>query len=127
MNKNKKNTKYLFLLGKSLSLSFIVTLTFFVIFTLIFTYTSLGEKWIPLINTIILIISITLGSIKLAINSSKKGFINGGIVGLSYMIFLILFSMIIFKNTDFSIYTLTKLGIGLATGMIAGMIGVNLK
>lgn len=127
MNKSNKNTKYVFLLGKSLLLSFIVTLIFFVIFTLIFTYTSLGEKWIPLVNTIILIISISLGAIKMAINSTKKGFINGGIVGLSYMVLLILFSMVVFKNTGFSIYILTKLGIGLATGTIAGMIGVNLK
>ncbi|MGO1528473.1 MAG: TIGR04086 family membrane protein [Senegalia sp. (in: firmicutes)] len=124
---NKKNNKYFLLLGKSLLLSFIVSLVFFIIFTLIFTYTSLGEKWIPLVNTIILILSISLGAIKMSINSSEKGFINGGIVGLSYMLVLILFSIIAFKSSAFSIFTFTKLLVGLFTGMIAGMIGVNLK
>ncbi|MGO1653139.1 TIGR04086 family membrane protein, partial [Senegalia sp. (in: firmicutes)] len=67
------------------------------------------------------------GAIKMSINSSKKGFINGGIVGLSYMLVLILFSIIAFKSSAFSIFTFTKLLVGLFTGMIAGMIGVNLK
>ncbi|MGO1712614.1 MAG: TIGR04086 family membrane protein [Senegalia sp. (in: firmicutes)] len=52
---------------------------------------------------------------------------NGGIVGLSYMLVLILFSIIAFKSSAFSIFTFTKLLVGLFTGMIAGMIGVNLK
>lgn len=127
LNTGKKNMNYVLLLGKSLLLSFIVTLILFVIFTLILTYTSLGEKWIPLVNTVILIISISLGAIKIAINSSKRGFINGGVLGLSYMLLLILFGFIVFKNTGIDIYSLTKLGIGVLVGIIAGMIGVNLK
>nr|WP_252187873.1 TIGR04086 family membrane protein [Anaeromonas frigoriresistens] len=108
-------------------LSFIVTLIFFVLFTLILTYTKLSENLIPLIDSIILIISISLGAIKMSINTSKRGFLNGGVVGLVYIVILIIFSMIFMKDFQFSTYTLTKLIIGLVTGILAGMIGVNLK
>lgn len=127
MKSSKPTMNYGAILGKSLLLSFIVTLIFFVVFTLILTYTKLSENWIPLIDSIILIISISLGAIKMAVNTSRRGFLHGGILGVVYILILIIISMIFMKDFQFSTYTITKLIIGLATGMVAGMIGVNLK
>lgn len=127
MNKSNTTSKYGIVLGKSLIISFIVTLILFIISTLILTYTNLSESWIPIIDSIILIISISIGAIKMSVNTSKRGYLNGGILGLIYVFILILVSIIFIKDFQFSIYTFIKIIIGLVTGVLSGMIGVNLK
>ncbi|MBS4534241.1 TIGR04086 family membrane protein [Clostridium sp. D2Q-14] len=127
MNNSKANSNYSMILVKSLILSFIITFIFFVIFTLILTYTNLSESWMPIINSIILIISISIGAIKIAINTNERGYLNGGIIGLIYVIILILLSAIFMKEFQFSSYTLIKIIIGVVAGVLSGMIGANLK
>lgn len=127
MNKYDTSRSYGVTLGKSLIISFITTLILFLIFTVVLTYTKMSEGMIPIIDSIILIVSITLGAIYKSINSEKRGFLNGGIVGLIYILLLILISSIFMKNFQFTSYTLTKIFIGILTGVVAGMIGVNLK
>ena len=48
----------------------------------------------PLLNTIVMIISITIGSIYVAIKVEEKGWINGGIIGVLYFLILIIVKLI---------------------------------
>lgn len=122
-----KATNFLWSFFKSLVLSYIITLAMVLIMAIIFTYTPLKEKTIPLFNTIIMIISITLGAIYLTLKIGEKGWLNGGIVGIGYYIILILLNIVFLKNHKIDIYTTSKLLISLITGIIGGMIGINLK
>lgn len=122
-----KTTNFLWSFFKSLVISYIITLVLILFMAIIFTYTPLKEKNIPLFNTIIMIISITAGAIYLTLKIGEKGWLNGGIVGIIYYIVLVLLNYILFKDHTIDIYTTSKLIISLITGIIGGMIGINLK
>ncbi|NLW22734.1 MAG: TIGR04086 family membrane protein [Tissierellia bacterium] len=112
---------------KSLGLALCSTLILLFIVSILLTYTPLKESTMPTINTIIMIISITIGSIYVAIKVEEKGWINGGIIGGLYFIILLLLNYLFIKPFQMDIYTLGKFIVALITGIIGGMIGINMK
>lgn len=122
-----KGLNYGFCIFKSLGLSFILTFVLVLIVAVLLTYTPLKESRIPLLNTIIMILSITIGSIYIAVKIGEKGWINGGIVGVLYFLILILLNYLFIKPYILDLYSISKLFISLATGIIGGMIGINIK
>lgn len=124
---NKKNLEYVLFILKGIALAYIVTLIMMLIFSLFLTYTSLKESMIPVLNTIIMIGSIVLGSIYLTLKVGEKGWLNGMIIGVLYFIILLLLNKLIINDLNLSIFSFTKLLISIVTGIIGGMIGINLK
>ena len=116
-----------FYILKSLALSFIFTLVLVLIVSILLTYTPLKESRIPLLNTIIMIISITVGSIYIAIKIGERGWLNGGLVGILYFLILVLLNYLFIKPFVFDVYSISKFFISLVTGIIGGMIGINIK
>ncbi|MCF6465915.1 TIGR04086 family membrane protein [Clostridium sp. Cult2] len=112
---------------KSLAISFVLTLILVLIVSTLLTYTSLKESKIPLLNTMIMIFSITIGSIYMAIKVEENGWLNGGIIGGLYFIILILLNYLFIKPFMLDIYSISKFFIALTTGIIGGIIGVNIK
>ncbi len=112
---------------KSLVLSFVITLSLVLIASLLLSYTPLKESMIPLFNTIIMVISITVGSIYISIKIGEKGWLNGGIIGILYFLILVFLNYLFIKPFIFDIYSISKFFISLATGIIGGMIGINIK
>ncbi|NMB07804.1 MAG: TIGR04086 family membrane protein [Tissierellia bacterium] len=123
-NSFKFGIKYLF---KALVLSYIFTLVLILIITFLLTYTSLKESTIPLLNTIIIIISITIGSIYISIKIGEKGWLNGGMLGILYFLILLLLNYLFVKPFTFDIFSFSKFFISLITGIIGGILGINLK
>jgi len=103
---------------KSLGVAFILTTILLLIVTALLTFTSLKEDSIPLINTIIMILSIVVGSINLAFKVEEKGWLNGGLIGILYFLILLLINFLFIKPFIFDIYTLGKLLICIASGVI---------
>ena len=124
---NKKNLEYVLFILKGIALAYIVTVIMMMIFSLFLTYTSLKESMIPVLNTIIMIGSIVLGSIYLTLKVGEKGWLNGMIIGVLYFIILLLLNKLIINDLNLSIFSFTKLLISIVTGIIGGMIGINLK
>lgn len=112
---------------KGLLFSFLLTMIFFIIFALLLTYTDLSEGYIPIVNSIIMVVSIAVGGIVISSNIMNKGWLNGAILGLLYVFIFVICGSIIFKSFNPNIYMFSKLGIGLISGAIGGMIGVNIK
>lgn len=112
---------------KSLGLAFLLTVILLMILAALLTFTPLKEDRIPLINTIIMILSIVIGSISLAFKVEERGWLNGGLIGILYFLILILINFLFIKPFIFDIYTVGKLFICLISGVIGGMIGVNIK
>jgi putative membrane protein (TIGR04086 family) len=124
--KNKGLNHGLYIL-KSLALSFVFTLVLVLIVSILLTYTSLQEFRIPLLNTIIMIISITVGSIYIAVKAGEKGWLNGAMIGAFYFLILVLLNYFFIRPFIFDIYSISKFFISLITGVIGGMIGINIK
>lgn len=122
----KKSDYGLFIL-KGVLISYIITFFMLIIVSLFLTYTSLKESNIPIVNTIIMIVSIVLGSVYLTLKIGENGWFNGGIIGILYFIILILLNKIFMKSFIFNIHSISKLMVSLITGIIGGMIGINLK
>lgn len=112
---------------KSLAITFIITLILVLIVSILLTYTSVKESRIPLLNTIVMIISITIGSVYMAIKVEENGWLYGGIIGALYFLVLVLLNYLFIKPFILDIYSISKFFIALATGIIAGIIGINIK
>lgn len=120
----ENNIKYMF---KALVLSYILTFILVLIISFLLTYTSLKESNIPLLNTIIMIISISVGSIYIAIKLEENGWLNGGILGILYFLILVFLNYLFVKPFTFDIFSISKFLISLITGIIGGVLGINLK
>ena len=79
MLKHKDKIIYSF---KSMLISYTITVILIMVFSLILTFTNLSESKIPLLNIIIMILSIAGGSIYGTRNIKEKGWIVGGAIGI---------------------------------------------
>lgn len=123
--KAKDFSKSIYLL-KGLLLAFIVTSVLIIFFSLLLTYSTLRESKMPLLNTVIMIVSITSGSIYIGRRIKEKGWINGGLIGISYYIILIMLNFLFLKPFTIDIFSITKLFLASITGVIGGIIGINI-
>ncbi|MBU5426424.1 TIGR04086 family membrane protein [Tissierella pigra] len=124
--KVKNLDKGIYLL-KGLLLSYIVTCILILFFSVLLTYSNMSEGKMPLLNTITMLISITIGSIYTAGKVKEKGWISGGLVGISYYIILIALNMIFLKPLVFDIFSASKIILSSVMGVIGGIIGINLS
>lgn len=123
--KKEKLEKVIYL-GKALLLSYIITAVLIIFFSLLLTYSPLKEGRMSLLNTIVMIVSVVSGSVYLATKTKEKGWINGGVLGLGYYLILLLLNFTFLKPVTFDMFSLTKLAITSITGVIGGIIGINL-
>lgn len=120
---NRVRIQYLL---RSFLLSIISTILFLLIFTLILRFTSVSEANKPLVNNIIMLLSIVFASSYAAVKIKEKGWINGAIVGFIYYLVIIIINVLLFKGiSSISILT-TKLLLSTMMGIIGGIIGINL-
>lgn len=123
--KVKDFSKSIYLL-KGLLLAFIITSVLIIFFSLLLTYSTLRESKMPLLNTIIMIISITSGSIYMGRKTKEKGWVNGGLIGIGYYLILIMLNFLFLKPFTIDIFSITKLFLASITGVIGGIIGINI-
>lgn len=112
---------------KGIVVSYIVTVPVFVIFALILANTEFPERLITPVVVITTIISVLAAGSSATRNTKSKGWLNGGIVGLIYILILYLFSGIVLKNFAIDKFTVTLAVIGALTGAIGGIIGINFR
>ena len=112
---------------KGIGISLVVTFILLLIFSLLLTYTDISEN---LINPVIMVvtgISILIGSSIGNCKIKKKGLVNGGIIGGSYIIILYLISSILNWNFSINLQAIIMVCIGIICGILGGIIGVNKK
>lgn len=122
-----KSLNYFLYLVKGLVVSYGLTLIIIVIISLLLTYTSVKESSIAVLNTITMIASISIGSIYLTLKVGEKGWLNGGLMGILYFLVLLLLNYAFAKPFNVDLYSTSKFIISIVTGVIGGMIGINLK
>ena len=123
----EKSLKKGIYLGKGLLLAYIITAVLILLFSLLLTYSSIEEGRTALLNTIVIIASIASGSIYVAIKIKENGWINGGLLGIGYYLTLLILNLIFLKPLAFDLFSITKLAITSITGVIGGIIGINLS
>ena len=106
--------------------SILITLILLFIYAILLTSTNIPESTMSVVVIIITGISILIGSSISSFKIKKRGIVNGGLVGLIYIITIYLISSIAFIGFSMNITSIVMLIVAIVTGMIGGIIGVNL-
>jgi putative membrane protein (TIGR04086 family) len=116
-----------FVILRGIIIAYLLTLPAFAIFALILTYSDFPEKYISTVVLITTIISILTAGSTATKNIRNKGWLNGAIVGAVYIIILYFLSSIAFKDFSINRQMILMFIIGLISGSIGGIIGINFK
>ena len=112
---------------KGILAAYIITIPAFMLFALILANTDFPQKLISPAVVVTTIISVlTAGSVSTK-GLKSRGWLNGSIVGIIYMLILYIFSSLLFKNFTIDKYVITMTVIGVLTGAIGGILGINVK
>ena len=126
-DKTKEKNNNMVKIIKGSIIAMIITIIALTIYAAILAYTSVSETtMVPVVLTITGI-SILIGSSMSSISIKKQGIMNGGFVGLIYIIFLYVLSSIISVGFELNMNAIIMLIVAILTGMIGGIIGVNMK
>lgn len=107
-------------------LAVIITLVLLLIFAAILTYTDVKENTIKPVIIVVTAISILMGSGISTRKIKKRGLINGGIVGLIYVLAIYLLSSFTGSGFELNMYSIIMIVAGVMAGILGGIIGVNI-
>jgi putative membrane protein (TIGR04086 family) len=122
-----KESLNLILILKGILVSYIITVPAFMLFALILANMDFPERLISPVVVITTIISVLTAGSTATRGLKSKGWLSGCIVGFVYMLILYLLSSIIYDNFSVDHYVVTMTIIGVLTGAIGGIIGINFK
>ena len=114
--------KYVF---KGAFLGLVISLLVLLVIALILLLTSLSETVVPYAVYLTSIFSIIIGSAYAARRIRFKGWLNGGLTGLTYIVVLLLLTRVFGLDMDINLSLLTKLVLGFVIGSIGGILGLN--
>jgi putative membrane protein (TIGR04086 family) len=112
---------------KGIGVSYLVTIPLFVVFSFILSRMEFPERYIDPVVLITTVISILAAGIMTSINLRNRGWMNGIVVGLVYMLILYLASSIVYGSFPVNRHVILMFLIGAITGTIGGIIGINMK
>lgn len=123
----EKENRQIINISKGVGISFIATIIFLLIFSIILTYTNIPESTINPVIIVIVAISILIGSSIANLKIKKNGLVNGGAVGGLYMLIIYLISSILNWEFGLDLQSIIFILIGVIFGILGGIIGVNKK
>ncbi|HHW56360.1 MAG TPA: TIGR04086 family membrane protein [Clostridia bacterium] len=107
-------------------IAYIITLSFFIIYAILLTFTPLSELTLPTLTLLITIIGIVLSGALSARHTTSKGWLNGGIAGILYITIMLVLGAFFIKELGATSFWLVKYMWGAILGALGGMIGINL-
>lgn len=113
--------------GIGVGVSTIITIFSIFIFALILSYTNISEKMIESGLVVISSVSILIGSFFAIKKIREKGLVYGVILGVVYMLIIYIISSIITGNFSLGLGSIIMILLGILSGAIGGIIGVNIK
>ncbi len=124
--RSNKNSNFINVARGSI-IAITITLVCLVIFSVILANTEVAESAINPVIILVTAVSIFVGSIMSVSRISKRGIINGGIVGMIYFLAIYILSGIVNSNFSINISGIILIICGILAGMLGGIVGVNIK
>ena len=125
-NVNKKKKKSLKIIKGSI-IALILTIIMLTIYAALLANTNISENTMVPVLIGITGVSILIGSSIISTNIKKNGIINGALVGLIYILSIYLLSSILTGIFLLNINSIILIIVCILTGMIGGIVGVNMK
>ena len=126
MGVNIKTDRNIVRVVKGSIFAILITAIFLLIYAILLTSTNISENTMTAVVITVSGVSILIGSSISSFKIKKQGIINGALVGLIYITALYLLSSIIFVGFEINLSSIIMLVVSIITGMIGGIIGVNL-
>jgi putative membrane protein (TIGR04086 family) len=114
-------------LFKFVGVAYILTFVIFLAAAAFLTYTEFPQGMIPSVVVITTMISIMFAGSGFARSAKNKGWFNGMLAGLIYMVILYVISSLTLNTYGIDINGLIMLILGMAAGAFGGVVGINLK
>lgn len=115
-----------FIILRSIAISYVISMILMMIYAFLLAHTSISESTIPISTFVISLISVFIGSSLSMIKIRENGLMNGGIVGLIYILLLYILSSIFSTGFGLNGYAIAMIAFHVLIGMIGGIIGVNM-
>ena len=122
-----ENSKPIISIIKGTAISFLATIIALTVFAVLLTYTELSENTIKPVIITVTGISILIGSSIGTRKLRKNGLMTGGAIGVLYILSIYLVSSVMNSNFVLSWISVIMIGVGVAGGVLGGIIGVNTK
>lgn len=126
-NNTKEKNNNLLKIMKGSIISIITTMIFLTIFAILLTYTEISENTIFPVVLVISGVSILIGSSITTRKLKQQGMINGGLIGLVYILFIYVISSLFTMQFNLNTNSIIMLSVCVIVGMIGGIIGINMK
>ena len=114
-------------IAKGVGIALVSTFILLLLLAGLLTYTQISETIMNPVIIIITAISILIGSSIGNIKIKKNGLVNGALIGGIYMLTIYLSSSILNWKFGLEIQSIIMIVVGMAFGILGGIIGVNKK
>lgn len=107
---------------------FFMTLAILLIYAVVAHFVQIDESITSLLIIIATLLSVVYGSIYASQKSGRKGWLNGLIVAIIYFLILYIVALVAqSRDAALTLKDFSRLLICVFVGMLAGMLGINLK
>lgn len=120
------NIKKIGIILKNVALAYVIAMILFVVYAFILEFTNVPETSMPLFVFVTMLISVFISSSLSLIKFKENGLLNGGLVGLVYILILYILSSIFVTGFSINAYSFWMIAFSIIIGMIGGIIGVNM-
>lgn len=118
--------KRIMVILRSVMIAYAFSVIMFLLYAFLLAHTNLSESTIPIITFVITLVSVFLGSSISLIKIRENGLLNGGIVGLIYILLLYVLSSVFGTGFGLNGYSFSMIFFTVLIGIIGGIIGVNM-
>ena len=112
---------------KGILIAYCITAAVFLAYSLLITYTSLGENYMSIVTAATTIVAVIVAGFDAARGARSRGWLWGIAAGAVYALILLLIMMTVQKGVNFDSRTVTIMVLALSGGGLGGVIGINLR
>ena len=112
---------------KALGLAFGFTFGVFAVFALLIVYTGLSDSIVSTVVFITMVFAIMISGFAVARSASSRGWLNGAVGGLMYVLILYILGAMFQFGLVFDRHVALLLIIGFLSGAFGGIVGINMK
>lgn len=112
---------------KGLLFAYIITSAVLVIYALLLTYTQLSDKNNAAVVLVTLALSLIAGGAFSAASAGQRGMLCGALTGILYVAVMVGLGFFLVPEYSVGTKTLVCLLLGIASGGLGGVIGVNIR
>ncbi len=110
---------------KGVGISLILTLVCLLVFSAVLTYTDISEIYVEPVIMVITGLSILIGSFIGNIKIKRNGMLNGGLVGIIYLLILYFISSLLNWKFGLDFQSIVMIIVGCICGIAGGIFGIN--